>query len=66
MNIIKDKLNRILGNKVPKTALTFCTHNGCAWFTTWSGKMIERKLSKKQVESLKQENLLGSLGWCLY
>jgi hypothetical protein len=66
MNIIKDKLNRILGNKVPKTALTFCTHNGHAWFTTWSGKMIERKLSKQQVKSLKQENLLGSLGWSLY
>ena len=66
MNILRDKLNRILGKKVPKTALTFCTHNSCAWFTTWSGKMIERKLSKQQIESLKQANLLGSLGWSLY
>ena len=65
MNIIKDKLNRILGAKVPKTARTFCTVNGFAWFTTCKGKMLERKLSKKQIELLKKENLLGSLGWWL-
>ena len=65
MNIIKNKLNRILGNKLPKTALTFCTVNGFAWFTTREGKMLDRKLSKKQIELLKKENLLGSLGWTL-
>jgi len=66
MNIIKDKLNRILGNKLPKTALSFCTYKNCAWFTTWSGRMIERKLSKQQIEHLRKENLLGTLGWSLY
>jgi hypothetical protein len=66
MNIFKNKLISILGNKVPRTALTFCTHKNCAWFTTKSGRMIERKLSKQQIENLRKENLLGSLGWSMY
>jgi len=65
MNITKDTIASIIGNKLPKSALTFCTVNGSAWFVNRKGKMMCRPLSKKQIESLKNANLLGSLGWSL-
>ena len=65
MNITKNTLAAILGNKLPKSALTFCTFNGSAWFVNRKGKMMSRPLSKVQIEKLRQANLLGSLGWSL-
>lgn len=65
MNITKNTLAAIIGNKLPKSALTFCTYNGFAWFVNRKGKMMSRKLSKVQIAKLKQANLLGSLGWSL-
>lgn len=65
MNIIKNTVAAIIGNKLPKSALTFCTFNGSAWFVNREGKMMSRSLSKIQIAKLKQTNLLGSLGWSL-
>jgi hypothetical protein len=65
MNITKATIAEIIGNKLPKSALTFCTINGSAWFVNRKGKMMSRPFSKIQIAKLKQANLLGSLGWSL-
>lgn len=64
-NLIKSKLANILGNKLPKTAHSFFTRNGDAVFCNRKGNFMIRKLSKSQIAQLKNERLLGSLGWSL-
>lgn len=64
-NSIKSQLANILGKKLPKTALGFCTRNGDAFFINRKGNFMIRKLNKLQIAQLKNEGLLGSLGWSL-
>lgn len=66
MNITKSTLETIIGNKLPKTALSFFTCQDQIYFVGCKGKIfMSRPLSKVQTQKLKQANLLGTLGWSL-
>ena len=65
MNIIKNTLASIIGNKLPKTAFYFHTCRNQIYFVNRKGTIMSRPLSKVQIKKLKEINLFGQLGWFL-
>ena len=65
MNIVKDRLTAIIGRKLPKTAVSFSTHEGEIVFINSRGKYMPRPLSKLETELLRQDGLFGVFGWKL-
>lgn len=65
MNITKNTLASVIGNKLPKTALSFHTCRNQIYFVNRKGTIMSRTLSKVQIKKLKEINLFGSLGWSL-
>ena len=65
MNITKNTLKSIIGNKLPKTALSFHTFRNEIYFLNGKNIRMTRTLSKVQIKKLKEANLFGQLGWSL-